>query len=359
MVTLFPTPAAPVAGRWSDPGEQRKRRHVHRPRGEKAPPRERQRKETYKPNPFRQPIGEPDELEFRHMNWQDVRSKVRTTLASCGTSAHALDRFDNCGAECLVEWSETAQRYRLRASYCRCRHCQPCMKAKATLIAANLRKRLEAGPKDDCHRFRFITLTLRHTRRPLADQIADLYRHFKVLRRSKFWKRSQIGGAVLFECKRNEKDEWHPHLHIISEGHFLKQSELANEWMRLTNGSFRADVRMIRGHKDAANYVAKYVGKGVPPEIWSDVNAAQEWVTATRGLRTCATFGTWRGFRLLQHDPADDFTDWKPIGLLSRICAQARAGSIADSNLLWILAEAVQYDPRGKVKRDATTDSVT
>ena len=357
--SLFEAQAQPVTARWCDPGDVKRQRIKHRPRGQAAPPRERQSKKKEPFNPWRQPVAEPDELEFRHMNWQAIRTRVRNTLASCGTSTHALDRFDNCGAECLIEWSEEAQRYRLRASYCRCRHCAPCMKAKATLIAGNLRAKLEAGPKDDANRFRFITLTLRHTNEPLRDQIDNLYRHFKVLRRSKLWKASQIGGAVTFECKLNEKGEWHPHLHIISEGQFLKQDRLANEWMRLTDGSFKVDVRIVKNHKDAANYVAKYVGKGCDASVWANADKAQEWVIATKGLRTCATFGTWRGFALLSHDPANTPKDWKPIGLLSRICANARAGSIADSQLLYVLGSALQYDPAGRWSKETTTRSVT
>lgn len=349
MDLLFSPPARPLSGRYVDPGDMKRRRvKSHRPPG--TPPRPRPTKELpYKPNPFRQPIADPDETDFRHERWSGQRRVVRSTLTGAGTSGHALDRFDNCGAECVVEWSDTLQRYRLRASYCRCRHCRPCAKAKGSVIAANLTARLKEGATKDGDRFRFVTLTLRHSRRPLADQVKALYAHWNALRRTTFWKRSQRGGAAMVEVGLNAVGEWHPHLHIISEGDFLRQSTLANEWMRVTGGSFKVDVRAINSGKDAARYVAKYVAKGTSDAVWNDPQKANEWVCATKGLRTCATFGTWRGFKLLKVDPAQQAEDWKPVGLLARIAAQARGGSVADMNLLHILADALQYDP-GRVR---------
>lgn len=279
------------------------------------------------------------------MHWQRTRDKVRKTLVATGTSGHALDRFDNCGAECLIEWSDTAQRYRLRASYCRCRHCQPCMKAKSALIALNLKAKLEEGAANNGDRFRFITLTLRHTKRPLKEQIADLYEHFRKLRASPFWKRSQRGGAFMLEVKLNDRREWHPHLHIISEGDFIRQDKLANAWMQITDGSFKVDVRAIKTTKDAAFYVAKYVSKGTNAEVWDDGDRAQEWILSTKGLRTCNTYGTWRKFGLTKRHPTEVHTDWKPVTLLSRLAAEARNGSVHAVNLLCVLADALQYDP--------------
>lgn len=343
---LFGSQLGAIITRFSmTPGEEtaRRRRKAKQLEAQKykRPPKE--KKERF--NPFRQPIADEDETDFRHMHWAKTRADVRRHLAATGTSTHALDRFDNCGAECLVEWSDTANRYRLRASYCRCRHCQPCMKAKGNLIAINLKQKLEAGAQRDGDRFRFITLTLRHTNKPLRDQIAGLYAHFRKLRNSKLWKLTQRGGAVMLEVKLNNRNEWHPHLHIISEGLHVNQARLANHWMEITDGSFKVDVRAINTSKDAAFYVAKYVSKGTNAEVWDNDDRAQEWITATKGLRTCNTFGTWRSYRLTARSETETFTDWKPVGLLTRITAQARAGSVHDLNLLMILADALQFDP--------------
>ncbi len=315
-------------------------------------------KDNRRPNPFRQPIADPDETWFRHCNWQRTRDLVRAALVRTGHSTQVLDRWDNCGAECLVEWSESEGRYRLSGSYCHSRHCRPCMKAKGDLIALNLKSKLEADPLKPGDDYRFITLTWKHESRPLVDQLKSLRQAFAELRQHPIWKDSQRGGAVMLECHANERNEWHPHLHVMSEGQFIHQRELADAWFKISGGSFKVTVQKIAGPKDVGFYVAKYVTKGTKDDVWDDPALADEWTLATKGLRTCATYGTWRGFRLLKHDKTDDATDWKPVGLLSRIIAAAYAGSLADQNLLTGLMLTRQYDPsRRRQKRDTTTGS--
>lgn len=345
MDALLFQPEVRGPAKYMDPGDIVRSKHHRMRTPVNSPKREREVKKPYRPNPFRQPIADPLETEFRHSLWQQQRDIVRKSLAAAGKSGHALERFDNCGAECVVEWSDSLDRYRLRASYCRCRHCQPCAKQRGSLIAANLRAKLEAGVTNEGDRFRFITLTLRHSDAALAHQVKDLYTHFAALRRSKFWKRSQRGGAAVLEVGVSKTGQWHPHLHIFSEGDFVRQDKLANEWMRLTKGSFKVDVRKLENGKHAAAYVSKYVAKGCPDAVWADPQKASEWICATNGLRTCMTYGTWRGYRLMKPDALNDAKDWRPVGLLSRIMSQALAGSLADLNLWYILENAMQYDP--------------
>jgi hypothetical protein len=170
-----------------------------------------------KPGPPEVPVATKRELNFRHGHWWQRRDRIVTHLGNAGTPWHTLERVKNCGANCRVQWSEQKQKRRLRASYCRCRHCEPCMRAKANLIARNLADRLG---KHTRQRFRFITLTLAHTDAPLADQLRRLVKCFRKLRDSKLWKRSQAGGCFTVEVKHTG-DAWHPHLHVIDEGAFL------------------------------------------------------------------------------------------------------------------------------------------
>lgn len=292
------------------------------------------------------PASEP-ELWFRHTHWNAKRKLVRAALEGAGSSKTQLEAFDNCGADCVVEIDAKTQKYRLRGTYCHNRHCEPCMRAKANLLAANLRSKLnDAKP----HQFRFITLTLKHNAAPLADQIRRLYASFKKLRTSKKWKESQLGGVAILEVKWIEKTRrWHPHLHIIAEGSFLKKEWLVAEWHRITGDSMIVDIRDLKTHTDAAYYVAKYVSKGTTNNVWTDTDAAQEWICAMRGVRTAATYGTWRGFKLLEH--AKDEGDWRPVGLLAAIVNGARNGDSYYVNLLNALVDSKQYDPGKKRPR--------
>lgn len=298
---------------------------------------------------FAQPIQQ-DEEWFRHFNWRRKRAKVIATLNNAGTSPQALYNFINCGAECVLEWSEEEQRHRIRGSYCHSRHCEPCMKAKSSLIAANLRNKLNADPS---RQYRFITLTLKHSTTPLIDQIKRLYASFKKLRSNKVWAATQHGGAAMLEVKWNPRNrEWHPHLHVVAEGLYLDKDELSAAWHKATGDSWMTDIRSLDKTKDVAFYVAKYVTKGTNNDVWEDADASMEWVLATKGLRTCATYGGWRGFKLLAKPPAG--TGWKPVALLRDVIARARRGELHAIMLLDNLQETMQYDPHRKRGKPST-----
>ena len=231
--------------------------------------------------------AQPEELWFRHTWWKPTRVRVRDALVHSLVSPRALQRFDNCGADAHVYYSEDTKKYSVRAEYCHSRHCQPCMKAKANLLAANLRARLAVNPKG---RYRFITLTLRHNTAPLPNQVKRLYSSFTKLRASKLWKSTQRGGVAVLEVKYNAaSDRWHPHLHVIAEGDFLKQTDLSRAWHKATGDSQVVDIRALNSGQDAAHYVSKYVSKGTNNDVWNNATRAQEWVHAMHGVRTAAT----------------------------------------------------------------------
>jgi hypothetical protein len=278
------------------------------------------RQNEKKPGPPEIPIASRRELNFRHGHWSTRREKIIAHMVAAGTPWHTMERVKNCGANCRVQWSEQKQKRRLRASYCRCRHCEPCMRAKANLMARNLADRLKGG---DPRRFRFITLTLAHTDTPLADQLRRLVKCFKVLRASRAWKNTQAGGCFTIEVKWTG-DHWHPHLHVIGEGRYLDQRTLSDLWRKVTGDSFVIDIRRIDSGKDAAHYVTKYVTKGCSPNVWESNDLAQEWITASKGVRTCATYGTWRGFRLMH--VTDTATDWRDEMSLDDLLARCESG---------------------------------
>ena len=265
------------------------------------------------------------ETHFRHSFWKAKRAMVRAALESTGLQPFALDRFDQCGGECIVEYSVEAGKHRLKANYCHSRHCEPCMRAKANKLAANLRNRLNENPESV---YRFVTLTLKHRNEPLADQIKRLYMSFRKLRAMKFWKTSQRGGAAMLEVKWIAKTRmWHPHLHVITEGDWIDKYELSRGWLQATGDSPIVDIRALPDSKAVAHYVCKYVAKGTNTEVWHDVDARQEWILALRGVRMCLTYGTWRGYGLMQ--TTEKYFDWKPVWSLSDLARAAAAGETA------------------------------
>lgn len=241
-------------------------------------------------------------------------------MRDCFTSVFTLNRFEECGSGCTIEWSATEKKYRLCASFCKSRHCEPCMRAKGNKMAANLRSKLEDDTQDT---HRFITLPIKHSTAPLRDQINHLFASFKKLRNMKEWKNSQTGGAAILEVKwQKETKRWHPHLHIISAGNYLDKHDLSRMWHQATGDSYIVDIRALQNAKDVAHYLSKYVAKGTSPTVWEDTDAAQEWLSASKGVRMCTTFGTWRGYALTKSQSTTD--DWKPIATYNSVIAAAR-----------------------------------
>lgn len=270
-------------------------------------------------DPTKTKMPEADRL-FRHIHWQEQRTLVRKALESAGTSYKILDRFDTCGSHAQVYYQPSEDRYVIRASYCRNRHCQPCAAAKAGVMASNLRRKLNGPPRG---RYRFTTLTLKHNTRPLAEQLARLMTSWTKLRKSKLFK-TQFGGAWFLEVKIGEDDLWHPHLHIISEGFFLPLQELTALWLKITGDSTGVDVRGVRD-KDRVSYeLTKYVAKSTSRDVWEDPERAVEWICAARGVRSCGTFGIWRRFKLTETPPPPK--DLVYIGSLYDLTKRMREG---------------------------------
>jgi hypothetical protein len=303
------------------------------------------------------PPASPEESHFRHSHWQPRRQKILQFMRDCFTSVFTLNRFEECGSGCTIEWSATEKKYRLCASYCKSRHCEPCMRAKGNKLAANLRNKI----KDDVEStYRFITLTLLHNDAPLAQQIARLYAAFRKMRNSDEWKygvhiaeelkgerdrakrearkrrtraqileqyqhQGQTGGAAVLEVKRSKDGRrWHPHLHILSAGSYLDKHDLSRMWHKATGDSFIVDIAALRDQKDLCHYLSKYVAKGTSPTVWENADTAQEWLAASAGVRMALTFGTWRGYALMKSQSTTD--DWKPVATYNAMLAAARRG---------------------------------
>src|SRR5258707_21608 len=203
------------------------------------------------------PPASPEESGFRHGHWKARRNAITQHLMTSGTSGFALDRWINCGSEAVIQWSEQKQKYRIRANYCHCRHCEPCMRAKANKIVGNLRDRLKEKANG---RSRFIPLTMKPSSKPLKEQLDRLYKCFKHLRATPLWKESQRGGAATLEVKWNhDTREWHPHLHLIAEGEWLDQNRLSAAWHKETGDSWIVGLRALRDEAETAQYSGKYL----------------------------------------------------------------------------------------------------
>ena len=257
------------------------------------------------------------EATFRHSGWAARRQGIWSALLRSGASVNRLDSFAKCGSMTRVEYSLTADDFRAKGSYCHDRFCVPCAREKA---ARTMRALLAACA--DKTGLRFVTLTLRHRRAPLAEVLRRLRECFALLRRRKWWLEHVRGGVAILEVKLSKHGLWHPHLHIITEGKFMPQQELAAQWLAVTGDSSVVDVRAIdagpNGAHQIGKYVTKYVTKPCSSDIESDPALLDEFILALKGQRQYDRFGTWRKVDLDADDPTSP-NDWETVGGLDSL----------------------------------------
>lgn len=259
------------------------------------------------------------EAAFRHSRWTDTRERVRDALMAANVPVARVERFNACGSNCIVEYSPSTQKHRVRATYCHDRFCEPCARSRAKKVAQNLTEWCQGET------VRFITFTLRQTEQPLHDVLSRLLTCFTKIRQWKFWKKSVDAGAAVVEITRGARgDHWHVHLHVLVLGAFIDQKELSDAWLAVTGDSKIVDVRAVRDSSKAVGYVAKYATKGWSESVVSDTDALLECILALRGRRLLITFGRWydRDDQLCKVGP----DDWKRVGRLDVIFADAVAG---------------------------------
>lgn len=238
----------------------------------------------------------------------------------------------------MLHWHKSGQWVLCQAFLCHDRFCYPCSKARSRTISTNLSRYIKQSGS------RLITLTLTSDRTPLTKQIDRLYRCFKTLRGDQWWEKNVEGGAAFLEVTFNPLLKmWHPHLHPVVSGNYLPQDVLSRKWHAITGNSPIVHIKLIPSVEAIAQYVAKYAAKGMDDSVFSDASTLQEWLISSCGRRLCATFGAWRGWKLLAHEPLD-MSEFKPVGSLTRITQDAACGDPLAIRTLNALRKNLRWD---------------
>lgn len=230
----------------------------------------------------------PEEDSFRHSGWKHLRARVWKAFERCGMNNARMDRFANCGAGLWTAVDEAGDVH-LTSEKCHDRWCLACQGERAAKVRGNV----EAMAKS--RNIRLITLTLRHSRTPLADQVKRMKKSFAELRRRKVWKEHVRGGLAVLEVKLSSHDGlWHVHLHIMAEGRFFPHHALSDEWHRVTGDSSIVHLGR-RGTPEAmGHYCSKYITKPADLAVFSIPEKLDEMIIALRGARLYDVFGIWR-----------------------------------------------------------------
>lgn len=252
---------------------------------------------------------------WRHSSNQRLRQRVIQALYSLTKGAARAGRYEQCGdAAYIYRHIRDPEKVRISGSKCGDRLCPTCQRERAYDVRQVLATHCQG--KD----LSFITLTLRHEKRPLAETITALMTGWRELRRLVGWKTTVHGGTYVTEIKRNERTGlWHCHLHIIVEAKYLPQYELSAMWLSATRTSQIVDIRRVHDVGKQLSYITKYISKPIDGSIFRNPEALAEFAQATRGVRSLGCFGTWRKLKLRDRPPEDDeaekyvATDWEQV----------------------------------------------
>jgi hypothetical protein len=225
-------------------------------------------------------------------------------------------------------------------------------------MAANIAEKISS------QRCRFVTLTLKHNTAPLSHNVERLYEAFKRLRKTDLWKHSQRGGVAFLEIKRSrDRQSWHPHFHVLTQGKFIDGQKLSNAWKHITTDSFIVDVRLVRDAKQVADYVTKYASKPFDPSLFEAKETLVEAIQALQGRRMAVSFGNWKGLQMTEK-PNNDA--WEFLDSLVALCQRAAAGdnharaivlaACGERGIQLIEREAKRIPPRMNVGRPPTPD---
>lgn len=280
-------------------------------------------------------IHDPGTLSttFRHSGWTHDRQLVARSMARTEQPLARRSEFAGCGSHAYVIRSlDNPALYRIAGSACHDRFCLPCATERARGIALNVIEHV-AGRE-----VRFLTLTLKHTDRPLPDQLDHLYKSFSDLRRRTFWKRRVTGGIAFLEVVLSESDGlWHPHLHILIEGSYIPKRELSSLWCQITDGSFIVKIKAVKDNRKCASYVTKYASKPFNNSFIAQADALDEAVAAFKGRKLLMTFGTWRGLQLVEKP---DDAAWEHVAPLEVVIFRAAHGDAEARSILASLTDA-------------------
>jgi len=224
------------------------------------------------------------------------------------TQSKVLERLQNCRCRSSFAVNIQSRKVKVLSSSCNVRFCPLCDGGRRSLIYKNTLEYIEniKAPK-------MITLTLKATDEPLAEQIDFLYKSAKNFRRLKSIKKVLRGGIFFFQLTQNATTKlFHPHLHILCDCDYINQKKLSDEWRSVTGGSYIVDVRQVKNAKSAADYVSRYTTKPCLLSKFS-LDDSQKIIMAFSGRRLCGTFGNAFKAKLTKK-PEFKLSDWLKIG---------------------------------------------
>lgn len=209
------------------------------------------------------------------------RAEVAAMLEDVEPDEKVRERFESCGGGAWIAIHETDNRLTIIGNRCNLRICPRCRRWHRRRLSERIDL---AFPEPEPFDLRFITLTLRHSDFDLRSQLSFLRRAFRRLRQSAAWTSTQQYGYAVIELTYNEQHkQWHPHLHVVSRGHYIAHPILKAAWLRASEGSSVVDLRPVIKKEELSHYISKYLGKPPWPRSLEAIpTVLREYYLATR-----------------------------------------------------------------------------
>lgn len=268
------------------------------------------------------PCDSPEQ-DFRFAGQPSTRQALLAVIFDLNLTDKQLERFTACGSDAWVQRNAGDGSLRVTCKTCKLRFCPACRLRHARKTKATIARALATAPVGD---WRFITLTARHSRLPLTEQLANIRAAFRRLRQRKSWKSRVTGGIAVIEINWNAKTgQWHPHLHIVASGTYYPQAELSKAWLSCTRTSCIVDIRSIWKIETAVDYIAKYISKSPLGAFTDQPEPLIEFVTATARGHLLIPFGTGKTCEP-EVATTPEPGEWEPLCSLAVAITRAKLG---------------------------------
>jgi len=301
-----------------------------------------------RPTTVEKPRATPQEADWCFRLSLEARSAWLRAFRSSVKHLPYATRLSTCGSNAWVQFSPSTGTYRVLSDRCNLRVCPRCKAGSAKRIRESLQ---HAAAFPDPKNTLFLTFTLKHSRRSLKVQLADLLASFRRLRQRKFWKTSAGSGYAITEVTWNRKTErWHPHLHVVVNAHWIDQRTLSRLWLQVTRSSKIVHVRRCDPRQSPAAYLSKYLAKTPESVLAAGSDRLLEFFDAIKGKRLLNPFGKVPKISSEREHPCA-VTDWEPVASLVQLFKARDEGDDWATDLLALLekapdAERQAFDPR-------------
>lgn len=271
---------------------------------------------------------------------------------------HNLQLLEECRSYAFFSRHKETGKVKVISNSCKLRWCPLCASAKRVRIQRAVSSWLQTVKKP-----KFLTLTMSHKYTSVENQIASLYRGFRLLRRHKQISRAIRGGIWFFQIKLAKNGvDYHPHLHIAMDANYINKKLLSMEWLNVTGDSYIIDIRQIDDVKEVSQYVARYSAEPCNMSAYpKDVRL--KIADVLHGKRLCGKFGSGCVINLKAQRP-EDAPKWQRLGSWYDIAINRHNDPVYRQILnAWQSDKAIGYDTCKHLlhqeEHSATTDTIS